>query len=770
MIDFDILEQEGTTNERLREFFTAKLPSLKRRDALNKTPEGRKQLKEMEKDVEYRNKFEVMIRGWLQEGIVFSLKTHAMYSAVDMAWDSQPINKNIWPLMQYAQGRIDTAKAVTLLRSAPGGASYIKKNEAGEESIDLPKFTEVNINLIRSVINRRCDALDENYELWPWFKYEPRDTTQVGKLRGDLSSQRMDIMADDYAYRHNQSQVAREMLLYGNVVSFPRAFWERDVQWQRKAVAPELDSGKIEKESKVVREGISWVNPHRSRLSYDNNYALSSLNTDTGCEYIYYWDVMRWGDISKNPDYFNRENVGFSANLAAWYTTYAAYFNQYFDTISLPQMPPDASGNNDRKNNVGFYTGQMSDVSTFFTHLWVKVKPQNWRMGKYPYDVWLHLKVAGDATVVHANIMPSSPAAVASYHENDSRMTNISFAHELMPFQDQLTNLFSQLLMTAKQDLFSVAVLNVDLFPDTSEGRKIREDFKKILQGKNYYADMQVLEVNLTKLSQVLMKEVRIDDVFKVVRSEKNMALTNIFQTIVQTINLAEALFVMSKNEQGKSESHEMSATESVNIATSVNTIEKGIYRAIDEYRSAQKRICFESLIACGSNDLPTLPVKSRYTDAVIQKAGFKVVERDTNDPTSFVTVMGGKYNLLHDYMFTSRDGSNRPNMAQSAQALVQLMTPFLSSNPAAANAILSAMGKTKLFEIYNTIFRMVDAGADLRLEVKPGESDELLPDQDAQVIQSIQQLAQQVLMIEKTIGMNPNGQQQQQPQAQQGQ
>jgi hypothetical protein len=73
MIDYDILTEAGTTNERLREIFTAQMPSHQKAAALKKTAEGRAALKAIEKDIERRKKFELRIADWLGEQIIFSL-------------------------------------------------------------------------------------------------------------------------------------------------------------------------------------------------------------------------------------------------------------------------------------------------------------------------------------------------------------------------------------------------------------------------------------------------------------------------------------------------------------------------------------------------------------------------------------------------------------------------------------------------------------------------------------------------------------------------
>ena len=227
MIDYEILKEAGTTNERLRQVLT------------NKEPES--------KDGKIRQKIEDLVGSRISEHVTYSLRNHHLYSAVDLAWDSSPINKTTLPLVMYAQKRIDAKACIRELEktSSTSGSSigkYLKRDESGKVTdIDLPKFFEVNVNLVRSFVTRRLAAQVNKYNnLYPFFKYESRTTGQIGKLRADALSQRMDIMADQYDYRHFQTQAIRDMFLYGHSVAFPRASWEREVQWTKDPVAQEF--------------------------------------------------------------------------------------------------------------------------------------------------------------------------------------------------------------------------------------------------------------------------------------------------------------------------------------------------------------------------------------------------------------------------------------------------------------------------------------------------------------------------------------------------
>ena len=739
MIDQDILTECGTTNERMREIFSAVMPEKSKLDKMK--PEVQKAIKA---DVETRKKFEEQISSWIQEQVSLSLKNHNFYSAVDMAWDSV-LNKYHIPLIMYAQGRIDVTAAANVLKDLPEGKTYVKKNEKGDPiGINLPKFCETRINLVRSIITRRLAAQSNKYSnLFPFFKYESRSTGMVGRIRADAISQRMDIMADQYDYRHFQTQVTRDIFLYGHAVAFPRSSWEREVQWEKKPIAVEFksESGKIPKQARVVKEGLSWVNPHPSRLIWDNNYPLSSLNTDSGCEWVGFWDVTRWSAIRLNADYFNREAVSFSADTAALFSQYASYFNQYNYTIKPPEIQADATVDNDRKLNVGLYTGEMNDSSVFITELFVKVIPTQWRMGGYPYPIWIHLKVAGDSTVVFAEIMPSAPAAVFSLNEHDGRLTNISIAHELMGFQDQLTNLFSQLLEVTKADLFSVGIINTDIFNDSEEGKEVLKTFRQVMSGQNYYASMTVLEASFAKMAQLGIS-MSFDNVFKVVRSTPNTAITQIFGAIAQVVAMAERLLALSPQEQGQPAPREISATETNLIAGTTESVYSFISDAIDEGRAAQKRICYESLVFAGSDTVNT-PVLTRYPTEAVTRAGFKVVDEDSDSEQTSLNITGPKNALIHDYIFTARDGGERASNSQQATVLVQLLQAIGTLQPEVQKAILSAMGKAKLLDIINEIFRKSDTGQELKLEVKPGDDDSLLMEDNEQVMSIIQRMGE---------------------------
>ena len=69
MIDFNILAHAGTTRERLKELFTAEMPSERILSKLS--AEDRKKMeRRVRKDIDKRTKFESMISSWINEQVV----------------------------------------------------------------------------------------------------------------------------------------------------------------------------------------------------------------------------------------------------------------------------------------------------------------------------------------------------------------------------------------------------------------------------------------------------------------------------------------------------------------------------------------------------------------------------------------------------------------------------------------------------------------------------------------------------------------------------
>lgn len=753
MIDSDILEQAGSTKQRLREVFTAKAGTA---------------------DFEIRKRVEDEIEARIHEGLETNMRNYRVYTVSDLAWDSQIITKEIIPLMLYAQGRIDVNKLATQLKDI--STSTLKKfaelDGAGNiKDINLSKFMEVSVNLIRSFVTRKTAALSvERTKLTPFFKFDPVSTSFVAKLRGDVLSQRVEVMTNQYGYRHDLPQAVRDSLLYSHSVEFPSGAWDVQRQWFKKKRADGLDTSsdkKFEVEARIVREGLHFVRPHPTRVFYDNAFPLSSINTDTGCEYIGYWTVVRFKEVEKNTDYFNRNEVSYSTRSVGVLTSNRPYFELYFPNanINFPsaERNGDLAASNDREQNVGTYSGTDGDKSIALVEYRMRVVPKEIKVGDYPYPVWLRLVVAGARTVVYAEFLPSLPAVYYGYNEDDSRQINPSLASDAMPWQDQMSNLVTQMLTNQKTSLIKIIAANIDILTP-----EMLVEFRRIVKGERYTNGPMLLEFKGEQLEQLGLD---IEDVVSIVQTNGMADISSYFGAIGQLLSLAERVLNISAQEQGQSAKHELSATEVTEISNTTNVMASFTALGIDEGLAAKKRLIYEALVSMGNDEI-YVPVVNRYSEATIKAAGFEVVdEEDEADvrenyagPARSQTVTGSKQALIYDYTFNSRDGAERASSAKAAEVLVNLLSQ-LGNIP----GLLQDMGKEKLYKLINHIVRMSGAGVDLTFELQDGESADL-PAADAeannrkeiqdvirQVLDAIEKDRQRIGQLENALGVAPS-------------
>lgn len=690
-------------------------------------------------DCDNRDRFTKFLQTRLEAGINQSLKNWRIFAAVDLAWDSSIISKMTLPLQLYAQGKISVTRAREQLGRIEGGDKFLKKNATGNFEVDVPRFFETSIKLIRSVISRRWSAQKNKYnELWPYYKYEARSTGLPAKCRADVLSQRMDMMTDQFGYRRHDGMVMLDAFLYGHSVDFVAEAWQCDKQYRRKG----LDVDPKDVETVVVREGVPWITPHPSRVFYDVSAPLSSINSNTGCKWIGFWDVIRWSDIDDNPLYFNKDRVGWTGrywgNTGGVYNQYSDYFSHYQYTIMPPNSGQlDPAGENDRKNATAFYSSNMRDASVFVSNYYEEIVPKDWGIGEYPWPVWVRLVTAADSTVIYAEFLPSTPAAYLGINENDSRQVSVSMAMDLLPYEDQMTNLCTHLLLMCQIELFKGFGINTDMFTP--------EQLKEIdaqMQGKNWFVNPIILKYSLAKLESMGIK---VEKALEVFQANQRATIDSIFTAMLRLNELCEKMTALSPAEQGQPAPREISATEVNEISSTTSSIYSSISSEVDDFRSAKKRILCDSTVACSKGDI-VCPVKDRYTAKTIQAAGFTPKKGEDEDYVSSnaragarrFTVVGSRHTLMHDYIFTTRDGSERPVNTQAANTLVQLVSQIM-----AVPMVAQSLGKEKLYELFNEIFRLSGAGVDLNLTLKEGEDDSLGQDDIAMLKQTIDEIGQ---------------------------
>lgn len=741
MVHRKVLEKTGCTPERLREIFTC--------------------TDETHANWKIRKKFQERGQDRFHQGAAYIMRFAKKWQAVDMAWDSIPILDETLPLMLWAQGKIQDTDLIKRLRTLKCAETYCTttKDSEGKDviKIDMPRLYEISINLIRSYCTRGMAAQSARYSnLWPYFKYEPRGTDDVAKLRGDALSQRVDAMADAYNYRHTFPQGDLQKFLYARSVTFVRSAWDYQIGWRPKPNT--LDAAEIELESCCEREGVDFVTPHPSRFYWDTSAPLPNINTDNGPRYMGHWDIVPFSSIWEDGNYFNTKSVSVSDGFLGLLSAYPDYFPYYFDpcVLKFPDVATDPTGRNDRVRNIGAYAGNETDKGCLLIQHFEKINPKREGIGDLNVDVWLRLVFAGDATVVAAEFLPSRPAAYGGINENDNRLLNQSRAMELMAYQDQMTNLWSQMLHNLRTGMVQIWAIDKDVLD-----KETKDYLEKILKGGQYYNHPQALFYNGSKLAEAGFTNPSNNPraVLQIVQATIQTTIEESMKAVAELLNLIERLMVISPNELGQPNPREVSARETTEIASSVSSISTYISDGIDEQRAAIKRIIYESLICCSRTKV-RVPVIDRYTAATIKKAGFTLPDTSTDygentHVPSKTTVVGDVSNLEYDYYFDSRDGGDRPVNAQGAQVLTQLIGTF-----AQIPELLKAIGKRRMFEWANEVTRLSGAAFDLKLG--DTESDELQPAEDItqlqQAVSALEQKMNQVIQMLSQPGLPPAG------------
>ena len=428
MVDLKVLKAKNCTSNRLREIFCCE--------------------DESSPDHKVRERITELIESRINEGLMFNTRTANLYMSVDLAWDSLPINKATIPLLQYAQGKVTLENCHDKLKDLNCASQFTEYDDEGNlKSIDSLRLYEVSVNLIRSYITRRHAAQVSRFSnLFPYLKFDPRGTSLREKVRADVLSQRVEMMADQFGYRHHFSQAIRDMFLYGHAISFPLEAWSRTVHWRSSS---DEVFGDKDIESFTEREGVQLVTPHPTRVFWDESQSVAKINDDIGPAWIGYWDIVRYGDISRNPGYWNIDKVQFTNSMSGLINSNKDFFGHYYDTttLSFPRVRDDYAYKNERVSTTGVYASEERDKGMFLTNLYMKLNPKAEGLGDYPFDVWIKFVVASDSTVLYAEYLPSIPAIYGGLNENDSRVSNISMAHEIMPFQDQMNNILTSCLL-----------------------------------------------------------------------------------------------------------------------------------------------------------------------------------------------------------------------------------------------------------------------------------------------------------------------------------
>jgi len=701
------------------------------------------------------------IRSRIQEGMNRNFIDYRLYHALDVAWET-PFRQISPTLLGYFIERGDTLdddqvqKMVTEL-----GLTHLIDQEldsrtgkpTGKKTFNLPMFFNIFVPLVRAYVTIRWAKIMNDRRLIPFFKFDPVKATAVNRLKCGAITDRIQEMSNQYGYYDVMKQAVLKMLHYGWCFQFPKESWHHEKQWKH-ADKKDVAIGRAKKEGElievVVKEGLRYHHPHPTRFYRDLNHGAYTYNYDTGCEFGGYWSIRRYRDIV-NSQFWNKEQISVGPNSLV--VDHRTFFATVYSacTLLMPVLPKKTNDGNTLLAQTGAGIGDMDrekqlaylyygtdhlDQGVLTTEHFEKLIPAQNGLGDYDYPVWFRFVIAGDvSTFLYAEPLPYCPILYLGYDADESRTNNASLSLEILPFQDQFSNILTQIVMTAKQNLSNITFVDEDQI--TTEGKSVIKNLgEKIFRSLNFvpFSGKQAVRAQ-NKIQEAVINHTL---------PKGNVAeLINVMRTILDVL---ERVLVMSSHEVAQAASHEQTREEVRNIAASTSTRLLFTSTPVDIYRDAWKRQLYNGLMAFGDEDMYVHVATDIPLSADVLKAmGFTFAEDGDSafhpqDRHRRVKVKKQNTAIELWEIAATRDGDDRMNDAATAQVMAQLVQTLMA-NPMTAQAI----GSQQAIQLANKIGQLAGLDRDFQLQdVTPAGAS---PEQQQAAAQGqLQQVTQAVL------------------------
>ena len=401
--------------------------------------------------------------------------------------------------------------------------------------------------------------------------------------------------------------------------------------------------------------------------------------------------------------------------------------------------PQGAERNSRDATTAAYYTDTSQDQALWLSHYYEKATPKDVGLGDYPYPVWFHNVVAGDCTVVFSEVLPSRPGYDMAYDQNDDRHFSPSMALDTLPYQDQVSNLFSSMLYLLQIQNILLLSLDSDMVPEN-----IRKEIGDIVKGRKLFDKIHVIPFE-SKTNELFDRSTTKDPI-KIFQAQVGNVVGDLMRAIGETIGMLERNQMMSPNEMGQFVERATSATEVQQVSSTSNDLHSFKSSGIDEARQAMKIIIYESLMACGSKTLK-VSVPERYPDDVISAAGFEVGPSGYTQAAG-MNLVGSKDYLLGEYIFSSRDGAERTSNTEAAKVLMELMRYVMGSEQT-FSAFVESYGMEQITNALSEIFRMAGSPMVLKLPVSFDE-EEMKANLRQSLMKKLEELEQRVGPLEQ--------------------
>lgn len=743
MVDLDILKEKGVSVEKLKEYFTLQ----KQKDAEDVV---KMLVNGTLSDKGKRGRLIRRIKNRIQGGRDYNISNFRIYHALDAAWDL-PL-KQITPTMllslidkkQDPQAIFDTLTSWGLdpndvLVEIPDPKDPTKTIKG----VSFPYFCRVFVPLAKAYVTIRWAKLVNDRHQVPHFKYEPAISNQITRMRCEIVTAAVEEMSQQYGYFDVEKQAIQKMLHHGQQFIFPKEAWSSEEQlvgkdsgYKGQFVKEDGTDTDNEADAKYIKavqkEGINYHLPHAARTYRDMAHSAASFNTDSGATYAGYWKVMRYIELRGNKNFWNLDVIKIGSN--DWYTPGKGIFsNIYPCSMKFPSASAasDGVGDNDAEKKVGdgFYTSDLEDDGILVNEYFEKLIPSENGLGAYDHPVWFRFVLAGDDTIIYCEPVAYCPVVYYGYDADESKAIQSSMTLEILPMQDQLSNLFSQYLLTVKQNLMTLVTVNRDILDEN--------DIKKF-EGAS---GLTISGVNVVRVSakELQARQLTTNDVLTVHRLPQ-VDVSTVAVAMRMIIEMVERLLVMSPQEMGQAATHEQTREEVKVISSHSSARLEFTGAAADRAREAIKRQLYEGKMAYGEDEFyAQIPADPEITKEKLEQLGFTW---EGEDPDSRrVTVKATKKSILrtaipYQKFVANRDGADRVSEAEQAVKMANLLAQLMGNQ-----VLAPAIGPDQAITIVNLILRHGGfAPRDFKL-VNQLNNKTLLQQNNEEVLQQVQQM-----------------------------
>jgi hypothetical protein len=586
-----------------------------------------------------------------------------LYGAIDRAWDagfsqtSQTLVGLIRDL-QELNGDEDAISAankwgMTHLISREKDPKTGK--ETGNTLLNLPVFYGIHLTLARSTLLMRISRILNERLSVPLMKYEPAWMSDENRLRTEITTQRIETGNREFGYSQTFCEAVQGAAMYGQQLMLIAEEWFHEMDY--------LDEG-----PRVGKEGLRYILPHPSRSYYDIDWPAWTFNNDCGVTHVGYWRITTFGNVRNQPSWWNLNRIARSDRFAD------PKWQAYFQTTGQCRM--SAGANNDwfsrldreRRLDQGtaWYTAAEDDQPIWITEHFEKFNPRKeLEDPSMPdADIWFRVVLASDDTPLYVTALCDRPGVIWLYEPIGNRAIQQGLMVELMPFQDHASNLLTQGILSAKQNLANVTMFDKDAIDPIEVKRDLENP------GEKLYRKLVFWGFSGKKL---LRQQTSVDSIFKSYRFPQ-LDVAQHINLLNQLVSLMQRVVGMSDQEAGSSASHEQSAEEIRAIHTSTSNRFEYIAAWFDFTFEAWKRQLFTFFSQ--NSTMPAYAFMTSENFQRIKDAGFEMLQ----DNAGGIMVKAPMSMLRVEHYVAQRDGPNRIPWTTIGGQMLQFLQGFMAS------------------------------------------------------------------------------------------